>query len=196
MACTDATKQVIEPEAITELRSRMQAIRSLWAKEGAALLGAVPEVTGIPFRFHEASATLFLCPGFPNGMNTPLMINMRMYLDATTKQHPVAMIDFTNALLHELLHLYVLDCLGMPQRLTPTVEKYRGEPMPVRNHLHLYAIETLVYRKLGREKDLAISIAAEQTLPPKEATVLKRAREIVAKEDAQAIVRELKTSTQ
>ncbi len=51
MACTDATKQVIEPEAITELRSRMQAIRSLWAKEGAALLGAVPEVTGIPFRF-------------------------------------------------------------------------------------------------------------------------------------------------
>ena len=194
MACAEATRQPIEPEAIKELRSRMESIRALWRKEGAQLLGAVPEVTEVPFRFHEASTTLILCPGFPNGLSTPLLINMRMYLTATSKESAVPIIDFTNALFHELLHLYVTDCLGLPPRNTPIMEKYSVEPQPVRSHLHLYAIEGLVYKKLGREKDFAISIAAEQTL--KEGGTLKRAREIVAKEGAENIVRELKGGSQ
>jgi hypothetical protein len=193
-ACGDATKRPVEPEAATELRSRMESIRALWSKEGPQLLGAVPSVTGIPFRFHEASATLILCSGFPNGMSAPLLINMRIYLTATSKGSPVAMIDFTNALFHELLHRYVGDCLGMPSRITPIMAKYKTEPQSVPNHLHLYAIEGLVYRKLGREKDLAVSIAAEQTL--KEAPTLKRAREIVATEGAENLIRELKNAVQ
>lgn len=70
--------------------------------------------------------------------------------------------------------------------------KHKAEPQPVLNHLHLYAIEGLVYRRLGREKDLAISIAAEQAL--KEAPTLKRARELVAQEGAENLVKELKTA--
>ena len=188
--CGEATHQPVEPEAAKELRDRMESIRALWRQEGPQLLDAVPAITGIPFRFHEASATLILCSSFPNGMSAPLLINMRTYLTSTSKEKPVALIDFTNALFHELLHRYVGDCLGMPPRITPIMAKYKAEPQPVVNHLHLYAIEGLVYRRLSREKDLAISIAAEQAL--KEGGTLKRARELVAQEGAENLVRELK----
>ena len=82
------------------------------------------------------------------------------------------------------------DCLGMPSRITPIIAKYKAEPQSVPNDLHLYAIEGLVYRKLGREKDLAV-IAAEQAL--KEAS---RAREIVPTERAENLIRELKNAVQ
>jgi hypothetical protein len=62
----------------------------------------------------------------------------------------------------------------------------------VQNHLHLYAVEKLDYQELGREKDLAVFMAAEQVL--KEAPTLKRAREVVAQEGAANLVRELKTA--
>ena len=198
LICGEATKQPVEPEAAKELRERMESIRALWRQDGPQLLGAVPAITGIPFGFHEASATLILCAPFPNGMSAPLMINMRTYLASTSNRKPIAMIDFTNALFHELLHRYVGDCLGMPPRITPIMAKYKAEPQPVLNHLHLYAIEGLVYRKLGREKDLAISIAAEQALketPGAPATgIMKRARDLAAQEGAENLVRELKSA--
>jgi hypothetical protein len=78
----------------------------------------------------------------------------------------------------------------LPARSTALLDKYKTEPRTVLNHLHLYGTERLVYRKLRREKDLDISIAAEQTW--NEAAVLKRAREIVAIEGAEAFVREFR----
>jgi hypothetical protein len=49
-----------------------------------------------------------------------------------------------------------------------------------------------VYRKLERQKDLDAVIAFEQTL--KSAQILKRAREIVHKEGAEAFLREIRKS--
>lgn len=135
----------------------MQSFRDLWRKDGLALLAAVPAVTGVPFRFREAYAALILCPGFPRPMSVPLIVNMRMYLSFTGKDKTAPMIDFVNTLFHETLHRYVGDWLAtMPDRTTALMSKYKSEPIPVLNHLHLYGIERLVYRKLGREKDLDI----------------------------------------
>ncbi len=171
----------------------MQSFRDLWRKGGPALLAAVPGVTGVPFRFREAYATLILCPGF-GPMSVPLMVNMRMYLSFTGKDKTAPMIDFENTLFHEILHRYVGDWLAtMPDRTTALMSKYKTEPGPVLNHLHLYGIERQVYRKLGREKDLEISIEAEQ-IGWNNSVVLKRAREIVAEEGAESFVREMKAA--
>jgi hypothetical protein len=55
--------------------------------------------------------------------------------------------------------------------------------------MHLFAIERLVYRKVGREKDLEATIALENTF--RGAQAFQRARAIVAEEGAEALVREL-----
>jgi hypothetical protein len=191
-ACAEVTKQAIEPEAVKELQSRLESFRALWRKAGPELLGAVPPITGVPFRFSEAIAVLILCPGFPP-MSAPLMVNMRMYLSSTGKDKTAPLIDFGNTLFHEVLHRYVGDWLAtMPGRTTPLLSKYKSEPAAVLSHLHLYAIERLAYRKLEREQDLDVSVAAEQIW--NNSVILKRAREIVAKEGAESFVQELRVA--
>ena len=68
------------------------------------------------------------------------MINARPYLAATAKAAPAPLVDLSNVVLHEALHRYVSDAIyALPGRSTPLLDKFRDEPQPVRNHLHLYA---------------------------------------------------------
>ena len=152
----------------------------------------MPKVTGVPFRFREATAAaLFVCSGFPS-MSLPLLINTRPYLAASAKGPVTPLVDFSNNIMHEVLHRYVNDCLeALPRKTTLLLEKYSTESQAVRNHLHLYAIMELVYRQLGREKDLKVVFAAEQMFPKAWATS-KRAREIVIEEKAEIFARELR----
>jgi hypothetical protein len=187
-ACADATKQVIDPEAVKELQSRFASFQDAWRKDGPELLGTVPDLTNVPFRFRETKVALILC-GFPS-MANPLMINVSRYLKATA-QGPVApLVVFSNSVFHEILHRYVTDWLGTRGHTTPLLEKYGAEPKVVLSHLHLFAIEALVYRKLGREKDLEIVLASQQAIPPWPA--FKRTREIVEKEKPESFVREFR----
>lgn len=184
-ACGEVTKQPVEPAAMTELQSRLDGFREIWRKDAPLLLGAVPTVTGVPFSFHEARAALFLCSAF-RSVSLPLMINMRSYVSATANGKVGPAAQFTNSVFHEVLHRYVDEIVeALPGKTTPLLEKYRSEPQPVRNHLHLFAIEALVYRRLGREQDLEAPHAA---IGP----VAMRALEIVAIEKAENIVRELR----
>ena len=189
-ACAEATQQEIDPKAVAELRSRLGEFRDSWRGDAPQLLGAVPGITGVPFRFREAKAALFLCRGFP-AISLPLMLNMRIYLAATAKGTPVPLEDFSNLVFHEVLHRYVGDSIdALPDRTTPLLEKYRNESTGVRNHLHLYAIMIAVYRELEREEELDRAFVVEQMLP-KAGAVSTRAREIVAIETPEKFIREL-----
>jgi len=185
-ACADVTKKPIDPEAVKELQSSFGAFQEAWRTDGPQLLAAVPELTNVPFHFREAKAALVLS-GFPS-MANPLMINVSRYLKATTQGSPASLTVFSNALFHEIVHRYVTDSLGTRGQTTPLLKKYGTEPKVVLVHLHLFAIEALVYRKLGREKDLEMVLASQQAIPlwP----VFKRAREIVEKEKPESFVRE------
>ena len=185
-ACADATKQPINPEAVKELQSRFASFQDAWRKDGPQLLAAVPELTNVPFRFRETKAALIL-GGFPS-MANPLMINVTRYVKATAHGSPAPLEVFSNALFHEILHRYVTDSIGTRPHATPLLEKYATEPKVVVGHLYLFAIEALVYRKLGREKDLEAVLASQQTIPLWPA--FKRAREIVEKEKPESFLRE------
>jgi len=188
--CAAATKQVIDPEAVKELQSRFSSFQETWRKDGPPLLGAVPELTGVSFRFRETKAALILCD-FPS-MANPLMINVTRYLKATAKEPVSPLAVFSNSIFHETLHRYVSDWLDTRGRTTPLLEKYRAEPTVVRAHLHLFAIERLVYRKLGREKDLEMVIASQQAIPPWPA--FKRTREIVEREKPESFLQEFQNT--
>lgn len=190
-SCAASSQQEIEPEAVKELQARLEEFREFWRKEAPRLLGAVPGVAGAPYRFNEARAALSLCPSFPS-MSLPLLINMRMYLSATSKGAPTPLVDFSNNVMHEVLHRYVSEAVeALPGGSTPLLNKYSDEPPAVRNHLHLYAIIWSVYAKLGRERDLEVVLAAEKMFPRAWA-ISQRAREIVAKEGGERFLAELR----
>ena len=189
-SCAEATKQAIDSEAVNELQGRLASFEETWRRDAPQLLGSVPELTNVPFRFRETKAALILC-GFPS-MANPLMINVSRYLKATAKGPVTPLAVFSNSLFHEALHRYITDWLDTQRgHTTPSLEKYGAEPKLVLTHLHLFAIETLVYRKLGREKDLEIVIGSQQSIPP--GPMFKRAREIVEKEKPESFLREFRS---
>ena len=189
--CAEITKQPIEPEAVKELENRLDSFREYWRNEAPKLFGTTVKITGVKFQFRETKAALYLCPGFGYSMSIPLLINMRYFSAAIQGERVIGMPQFSYLVFHETLHRYVSDRIkSLPDGTTPLLTKYRGEPLPVRVHLHLFSIMNEVYRKLERQKELDAVIAFERTL--KTAPILKRAREIVDKEGAEAFLREIR----
>ena len=191
--CAEITKQPIEPEAVKELENRLGSFREYWRKDAPKLFETTVKITGVKFQFRETKAAFHLCQGFGYSTSLPLLINKRYFIAAIQGERVSPMSLFSSLVYHETLHRYVSDRIkSLPDSTTPLLTKYRGEPLPVRNHLHLYAIMNEVYRKLERQKDLDAVIVFEQA--SKSAPILKRAREIVEKEGAKDFLRELRKS--
>ena len=186
--CSEMAKRPVEEAAMRETETRLEEFRAQWARDEAALLGSVVAVTGVAFRFAETRAALVSC-GFQS-MSLPLLVNVRPYLATVSGTNLAPMSDFSNTLFHEALHRYVVDAIrALPGGTTPLLKKYASEHPAVRSHVHLFAIERLVYRKVGREKELEATIEVENTF--RGAAAFRRARAIVAEEGAEALVREL-----
>jgi hypothetical protein len=98
--------------------------------------------------------------------------------------------DFANAVWHELTHRYISRIIaGVPGATTPSRERHAGEDIVVRNHLHLFALEELVWRRLGRGAEFE---ARRARILDQGDPVLARAYRIVIEEGAEALVAELR----
>jgi hypothetical protein len=187
--CTGLTNESVNDAAISDLESKLSSFQDSWRKNAAQLLPATIAVTHKSFRFDDAQAALIFC-GFPS-MQLPFMINMRAFIAPTAGGDISSMDVFSNTVFQMLLARYVDDIFGASShRSTPLLEKYKSEPVQVLWHLHIYAIEEMVYRKLGKESDLKAVVHHENLL--RSAKLLSRAREIVKNEGAEKFVRELR----
>lgn len=193
-SCATASKQTIEPDAIKELKERLASLHDSWEKDAPDLFRATVKLTGAKFEFRETKAAFHLCDAF-SSMSLPLLFNARYFMRSISGDKAGTTAQFSGLIFHETLHRYVDDILKtLPNQTTPLLEKYKDEPAPVRNHLHLFAIMNLVYKNLGREKDLAEIMAYEQNVS-RYKTILNRARAIVDKEGAEDLVRKLKKNS-
>ena len=149
---------------------------------------ATTSLIGGHARFHDSQATLIFC-GFPS-ISEPLLVNMRAFIPATAKGFVSSTSVFCNTLYQMVLGRYLDDVFRARHiESTPLLEKYKDEPMVVRNNLHAYAIEQVIYKELGLSSELEAVAAHESML--RSANELKRARDIVAKEGAERFVSEL-----
>lgn len=186
--CSDLTKTKIDPAAVKELQNRLGEFHEAWRKEAPMLLGTVVKLTGAPFDFGETRAALSLCN--PGSLSFPLIFDVRKFLRSLHGEKVMPLDQFAATVFHETMHRYVNERKAkLPGGTTPLLEKYKTEPAPVRNHIHLFAIFDEVYRQLGRQKDLDELIAYEKTL--NSATVFNRAREIIAAEGTANVICEI-----
>lgn len=61
----------------------------------------------------------------------------------------------TNSIFHELLHYIIIaqNFPGINDFSSPILKKYSNENPFVRAHIHLFALQYLVYKNLNREND-------------------------------------------
>jgi hypothetical protein len=192
--CFAAIKTPVDTAAVEELRSRMDSWRERWERDAPAFFETTVKLTGQPFKFHEARAVLFTCPAFV-AMSTPLILNVRRLLKTTAGESFMGPPAFSRLVFHEVLHRYVAERLReLPGATTPTLQKYKDEPQVVRSHLYNLSIMEMVFLALGREDDLNEDRKWMRTLgavPGRGEGDLRRALDIIAKEGAANLVKEL-----
>lgn len=182
--CTGGNSKEIDPVWAEEAEHRTAEFATLWEKNGPSLLNQLLDDFQKGFSRKEITATLSVCP--QSSISNPLVINVKPYLKTFMPQYP-SWPDhaFVDAVFHELIHNWLDENLAWP---TPLIKKYKNEPPVVLNHLHLMAIQRLVYDEQKRD-DLQQWIA---DLYSKDEDDYGRAWQIVEKEGPAAFIAELK----
>jgi hypothetical protein len=196
--CSAVSPRPPAEEVMAEIARRLPELAAYWEREGPVLLEESRRVTGRPYHFAETQAVLHGCEDLTS-MSQPLLIAAAPYTDAWERRPPGASgrprvrrtdADFAYAVWHELTHRYISRVIaGLPGATTPSRERHAGEDIVVRNHLHLFALEELVWRRLGRGEEFEARRVRILALGDPELT---RAYGIVAEEGAEALVAELR----
>ncbi|MGY3266844.1 hypothetical protein [Lysobacter sp. HA35] len=197
---------------LAEIDARLGEFRQAWAASGPSLMVANVELTGQPYRFHETMATLHGCRDMPS-YSAPLLISVAQFTRAAASLPAVGvkglqrngtgaggavagvvgpMSGFNYLVWHESTHRYINDIIdAKPGATTPLLRKYAAEDGVTLSHVHLFALEKLVYRRLGLESEYDARVVRVKARAFKSAV---RALEIVDAETPEAFVAELKTA--
>jgi hypothetical protein len=195
---------------LAEIDGMMDRFRASWADHGPKLMAATVAVTGQPYRFRETIATLHGCRDMPS-YSAPLLIAVAQFTQAGAALPassvaglernggrvggaPAGVVaplsDFNYLLWHESTHRYVNDIISrLSGKTTPLLLKYGAENGVVTAHLHLFAIERLVWTRLDLNREYEERNARVRARGFVSAT---RAIDIVEAEGAQRFVDELK----
>jgi len=157
--------QKVEPEVLTpeqtaliaklpqyrvELLSKLNWLQNQWDSQGQPLLMATVKNIGKPFPIQDLQAAVFLCPRFPF-MGTPLALNVISYLDSSAKDipnlgKPMPIFFFISTTFHEILHKYINAILK--KNPSSILSKINASDL-YKAHLHLFALQKLVFESLG-----------------------------------------------
>src|SRR5262245_27871562 len=190
--CLGFLKAPVDPDEhkrnIAETVRRLPDFQRLWDNEGVLYLKTAMQEVGLAYPYGEVQANLTACPGLPIGISAPLLLVVRPFLSTATVRLPDW--HFSLILFHELMHTYILPARSRSELRS---KKYASEPVGVRVHLHVLALEKFVLTKLGREQFLK---ELDDRYRNVAAPAYKRAWEIVTAEGHESFVRELKQATQ
>ena len=195
--CTEVSPQRPDPAVLDEIARRLPDLVAAWERDGPALLADAEQVLGRPYHFTETQAVLHGCEDLPS-VSQPLLIAVARHTEAWAAKpapdggarEPRSAADFVNSVWHEVTHRYLGRIIaGLPGGTTPSRERWRDETVPVRNHLHLFALEEVLYRRAGRGAEFE---ARRDRIIARGDPELARAHRIVMDEGAEALVAELR----
>lgn len=184
--CGSIPKKEIHPAWAEEAKEREREFAETWEQDGPVFFHKIFEIFGLGFKRKELTATLSACPS--PSYSHPLILNVTRFLKSFMGDQPVLSREhFVELVFHELLHNWLVD--NRPES-SPLLEKYKDENPQVRSHLHLMAIQIMVYQELKRD-DLIRMI--EDIYKNKRPPPYGRAWQIVMEiEGIEAFIRELK----
>ncbi|MGZ3771765.1 MAG: hypothetical protein ACXVCP_19465 [Bdellovibrio sp.] len=168
-----------------ELKKRVPDFQKQWDEDSQALFKVLVTEFKKDFSRSEYTASLSACAPAPS-MPDPLVLNVSRYLRAyRAPKEPKDMKFFVDIPFHELLHLWLFE--HFPQD-TPLKLKYKNEKIGVVSHIHLFAMESLIYEKANK-----LDIWKEvHDFHMRQGGIHGRAMEILDKEGRERILSELK----
>ncbi len=136
----------IESTQKEQFRKSLPRLIASWTEQGPILFGEIFSLFNCGFKQKRRTVTIFLGANLGYGSSNFLVLGLRSYLDSELWEEPISREDaFAALVFHELLHIWVDDAINGESAL---LTKYGNEHIHVREHIHLMAIQKMVYLKL------------------------------------------------
>jgi len=142
--------ETIADAALPYVKKLFGPFESVWLENGVRLLEATSDLLAKEWKRRELTCTLVVHPEQSSNSH-PLILNVRKYYKME-EFTPELKRQFIDTLYHELLHRMLDDYwqnnLEVGEFPLPALESYKDEDIFVLAHLHLYAVQEAVFRKL------------------------------------------------
>ena len=157
-----------------QLTKQLPLFTKVWQQNAPLLFNEIFSVFKRGFKQNKRTAIVYLSHNASYGSKRFLVLGLRYYLDSESWNLAATRQDvFVDLVFHELLHVWVDENIGDKSQL---LAKYRNEHQDVREHLHLMALQKMVYLKINRPDMLAMIDHSYRTLASPE---YRRAWEIL-----------------
>lgn len=143
----------VDNQLIQDFEKDFPSFQKQWIDMGTTLFQEVYFLFKRGFKQESRTAILSLGSTGGYGSTNILFIGIHSLLD-TQKQKSKTEERFVNLLFHELLHIWIDD--NFNAELSYFLQKYKNAPQNVREHIHLMAIQKMVYITLRRDDMLDI----------------------------------------
>jgi hypothetical protein len=132
-----------------QLTNQLPQLTSAWGKDAPILFKELFSTFQKGIKAENRNALINLSHGSSYGSHRFLIFGLRWFLDPEPWRFAISKEDAFSALVfHELLHVWVDENLHKDR--SELLQKYRDEDSLVLDHLHLMAIQKMIYLKINR----------------------------------------------
>lgn len=140
---------VVTDEMQKQLEKQLPILIAAWRKDAQIFFGIVFSFFKRGFKDKERTAIVNLSHGYSYGSHWLLVLGLRRFLNSDQWNPRLNKEDaFSSLVFHELLHIWVDENLNEKKSLI--LLKYCNEDSHILAHLHLMAIQKMVYLKINR----------------------------------------------
>ena len=165
----------VTEDLTNQLNSQLPRFIAAWRKDAPVFFRELVITFQKGIKARNRNAIINLSHGSSYGSQWFLVFGLRWFLDPEPWGASVSKEDaFSSLVFHELLHVWVDDNIRKDK--SEYLEKYKNEDSLVLDHLHLMAIQKMIYLKINRQ-DLLNFI--DESYRSNQGPFYKRAWEIV-----------------
>lgn len=138
----------VDVRVIAKFKEEMPLFEATWQKDGPMFFGEVFDTFHHGFLEEQKTAIVFLGATIGYGNKHALMLGLAFLFNNDRWDNAISREDYFSWLLfHELLHVWTEEHVGYQ---SPLLENYCNEDQETLEHIHLMAIQKMVYLKLNR----------------------------------------------
>ena len=142
-----AFRNSVNTERQSKLAEVFPKLVLAWHRNGPVLFNQVYSFFKREFKAKKRTVIIYLSNSWSYGSDNLLILGLRHYIEPQLPLSVSLEDQFTDLVFHELLHVWVDNNISNSSAM---LIKYSNEHVHVREHIHLMAIQKLVYLKLNR----------------------------------------------
>ena len=147
--CEKISGQKIPLAAKAEGPKRLDEFTRQWQKDSPDFFRVLIKQTGRSFERKEETVSLTSC-NIPS-VSDPILIPLKRWLISLGGSEPLG--GFSDVVFHELLHRFLTS--NFDANKSALIKKYKNENQQVLTHLHLMALQKMIYVELKRNDLIA-----------------------------------------